>query len=99
MEDKKDYERRMMQEHLQMQIAEKERKKKAEADKLKAEEERDDLRVRQEVQSNNIEFIRQTQGEEAAQRATSTSNFTDFSKKTGFANQHSFNIIGSHTGQ
>jgi hypothetical protein len=29
-----------------MQIAEKDRKKKAEADKLKAEEERDDLRVR-----------------------------------------------------
>jgi hypothetical protein len=29
-----------------MQIAEKDRKKRAEADKLKAEEERDDLRVR-----------------------------------------------------
>jgi hypothetical protein len=49
-----------------MQIAEKDRKKKAEADKIKAEDERDEARVRQEVAHNNIEFIRQTQGEEAA---------------------------------
>ena len=89
-----------MQQELQKQIEEKQRKKELEKERIRQEEQKLDQRIQADHQQQRFEFEQQESGNDATPNPSITNlggSFKEAVNATNYQNHHTANIVGSHS--